>query len=272
MKGDTGFVNGTHVQSTLRRWYGLLRSPLFWAVVAAATIIAAANGPSLAAPLWQTVRSLLLRFLIAAASSSVASLGIVFLAPLLPSRLPSAPRYALAGFLASPPVAVVVIALIALADGAWPDLYAIGRIAASVVVTVTSVALVVGLWRRGPAGQVAAAAPDGARPSPEFVKRLPPELGGDLTRLSASDHYVEAYTRRGHALVLIRFSDALEELGGADGLQIHRSHWVARSAIRQLVSEGRTLMVELEDGARLPVSRSRLAAVRAEGYPVRRTG
>jgi DNA-binding LytR/AlgR family response regulator len=100
-------------------------------------------------------------------------------------------------------------------------------------------------------------------PVPPFIHRLPPELGRELTRLSACDHYVEAHTRRGHALILLRFSDALGELWGADGFQIHRSHWVARDAVRRLVAEGRTPMIELDDGTRLPVSRSRIADVRA---------
>lgn len=82
-----------------------------------------------------------------------------------------------------------------------------------------------------------------------------------------ADHYVEVTTQKGSALVLLRLADAIAETRGIDGLQIHRSHWVARDAVKALKRvEGRP-MIETTSGALLPVSRSFLAPVRAAFGP-----
>ncbi|MFA5582141.1 MAG: LytTR family DNA-binding domain-containing protein [Paracoccaceae bacterium] len=100
---------------------------------------------------------------------------------------------------------------------------------------------------------------------PRLLARLPENLWGEVIRLSSNDHYVEVCTDRGCDSILIRFSDALAELDGVDGLQVHRSHWVARHAIRQSAREGGRVFLELIDGSRVPVSRGYLAAVREAG-------
>ena len=99
---------------------------------------------------------------------------------------------------------------------------------------------------------------------PRFFKRLPVHLGHKLTHLSTRDHYVEAFTNRGSHLVLMRFSDALEEIAEMDGLQIHRSHWIAKNAVTGTARVDGRLFVELTGGTRLPVSRSYMAAVKKE--------
>ena len=53
-------------------------------------------------------------------------------------------------------------------------------------------------------------------------------------------------------MVLIRFSDALKELAGHPGAQVHRSHWVAHGQAKRLLREKNRTMVELVDGRRLP--------------------
>ncbi|PTW57599.1 LytTR family transcriptional regulator [Breoghania corrubedonensis] len=260
-------MNDTTAQSAFRKWYRLLRSSRFWEIVAVAAIVTLAGNISFSAPIGETAALMLLHFAIAVVSSTVASFGIVFVSTILSRRLAVIPRFALAGLVASPAVFGVVFVLIAIAHRTVPDRSATLDLLVSVTIIVTAISLAIALFESR--GESKAPTPLSVEPSqPQFVKRLPVELGQDLTRLSACDHYVEAYTRKGHALVLIRFSDALKELAEEDGLQIHRSHWVARTAVHRLVNEGRSLLVEMEDGARLPVSRSRLAAVRAEGFPV----
>ena len=69
------------------------------------------------------------------------------------------------------------------------------------------------------------------------------------------DHYVEIHTDRGSELVLMRFGDALKELGGAEGMQVHRSHWIARAAVRKIVRRAGRTVAFLENGAEVPVSR-----------------
>ena len=57
-----------------------------------------------------------------------------------------------------------------------------------------------------------------------------PQRGG-LLALSVEDHYVDIVTDKGKTLVLMRLADAMKETGSVAGLQIHRSHWVARGAV-----------------------------------------
>ena len=55
--------------------------------------------------------------------------------------------------------------------------------------------------------------------------------------LSMQDHFVRVTTDRGSAMVLIRFSDAVRELAGHSGAQVHRSHWVAAGQAKQILHE-----------------------------------
>lgn len=96
-----------------------------------------------------------------------------------------------------------------------------------------------------------------------FLKRLPYDVGDQILSLSTQDHYVEVTTTKGTALILVRFQDAIEELGQTGGVQIHRSHWVAQGAMRKLKRHEGKLMVELIDGRVLPVSRTYAQTVRA---------
>lgn len=98
---------------------------------------------------------------------------------------------------------------------------------------------------------------------PPLLDRLSHEMRGPLSHLSMSDHYVEVFTTRGKTMVLMRLADAIRETGDVPGLQIHRSHWVAKDAVKAIRRiEGKT-MIETKTGALLPVSRTYLPAVRA---------
>ena len=88
-----------------------------------------------------------------------------------------------------------------------------------------------------------------------FLDRLPRELGREIISLSMQDHYVRVTTSRGSVMVLIRFSEAVSELAGYPGAQVHRSHWVASGQARRMLREKNRRVIELVDGQRLPVSR-----------------
>ncbi|HEX9946677.1 MAG TPA: LytTR family DNA-binding domain-containing protein [Allosphingosinicella sp.] len=112
------------------------------------------------------------------------------------------------------------------------------------------------------AGMAAAgAAGHGAQAESPFLRRLPPALGPDLLSLQMQDHYVEARTALGTALILMRFRDAVAELGEA-GLQVHRSWWAAFDAMEALERDGRSARLRLRGGDSLPVSRAFLPRVR----------
>lgn len=119
---------------------------------------------------------------------------------------------------------------------------------------------------RGRAAPVAAL-PVGHEPGfPRILRRLPPRLGQDLLCLSMEDHYVRLHTARGSALVLMSLGQALEEVGGLEGLQVHRSWWVARKAVEGVVEDGRNLRIRLKGGIEAPVSRASVARLRAAGW------
>lgn len=87
-----------------------------------------------------------------------------------------------------------------------------------------------------------------------FLSRLPDHLGTQLLHLQMEDHYLRATTVNGSDLILMRFRDALQELADFDGLQVHRSWWVARNAVTKLSRQGRKIELLMMDGTRVPVS------------------
>lgn len=126
------------------------------------------------------------------------------------------------------------------------------------------------LWSmRRPPSPIAATAPappPEAPQPPRFLTRLPPHLGTDLLALEMEDHYVRAHTALGSTLILMRMRDAVAELDGIAGLQVHRSWWVARAALAEAVRDGREARLTLINGLAVPVSRTNLAAVRDAGW------
>lgn len=104
-------------------------------------------------------------------------------------------------------------------------------------------------------------APERAAP-PRFLARLPARLGTDLLCLQMEDHYVRAHTALGSDLILMRMRDAVAELDALPGLQVHRSWWVAASAVAGHRSEDRKLTLILTNGLDVPVARSAAPEVR----------
>jgi hypothetical protein len=100
-------------------------------------------------------------------------------------------------------------------------------------------------------------------PRPRLLGRLPDEVAGDILHLSVRNHHVEVATVAGTTRLFMRFADALNELEGAEGFRVHRSHWVARKAVIGTErAKGRSFL-RLTTGARVPVSRAYLGALAA---------
>jgi DNA-binding LytR/AlgR family response regulator len=134
------------------------------------------------------------------------------------------------------------------------------------VVTITAVmsAINVFLGRAQPVQTHAATV--GAAPA-RFPARLPPRLRGAAIRaVQAEDHYLRIHTDRGSDLILMRLSDALDELEGLEGAQTHRSWWVARDAVRDVVRGDGRATLTLEGGLTAPVSRRYAKALRDAGW------
>ena len=104
-----------------------------------------------------------------------------------------------------------------------------------------------------------------ARP-PDFLDRLPAALGRELLALENEDHYVRAHTAVDSMLILMRLRDAVAELEGVDGTQVHRSWWVARAAVAEVVRRDRTITLRLTTGLEVPVARANAADLRAADW------
>lgn len=98
-----------------------------------------------------------------------------------------------------------------------------------------------------------------------LIRRLPLEKRGRIVSLSVNDHYVEVTTTRGTTSLLIRLKDAIDEVDRTEGLQIHRSHWVALPAVRQIKRVNGSVIAVTEDMSELPVSRTYVPALKERG-------
>ncbi len=101
-------------------------------------------------------------------------------------------------------------------------------------------------------------APAPPPPNP-LLDQLPAELGSDIVALEMEDHYVRVHTALGSALVLMRLRDAMVLVTGIEGMQVHRSWWVARGAVEDVLRDGRNVRLKLARGIEAPVARAKIA-------------
>ena len=87
-----------------------------------------------------------------------------------------------------------------------------------------------------------------------------------LIAIEAQDHYVRVHTDVGSELVLMRFSEAVEELALAHGYRLHRSWWASADSIESVRWKRGTGEVRLKGGISAPVSRSCATALKEAGW------
>ena len=102
----------------------------------------------------------------------------------------------------------------------------------------------------------------GYLPPPTTLSDWP---GEPVKRVRAADHYLEVTTATGKRFLRGRMKDALRALAGADGVQPHRSWWVASDTITAARRTGRDYFLETYDGEEIPVARARIADLRKKG-------
>jgi hypothetical protein len=107
-----------------------------------------------------------------------------------------------------------------------------------------------------------------AAPSPPapFLDRLPPDIASDLIALEMEDHYVRAHAPGRSTLLLMRMRDAELELASVEGMRVHRSWWVAKSGIEQVLRRGRSVRLKLRGGIEAPVARDRILPLCQAGW------
>jgi hypothetical protein len=166
------------------------------------------------------------------------------------------------GLLMTPPMslAVWVISSVA-AGGPLPISNVPEMLWEVVVICIGTSMLAVRLGRRE--GERAAVTPA----PPKFLERLPLKLrGGEVWAVEAEDHYLRLHTSKGQDLILMRLADAITELAGIEGAQVHRSWWVARDAIVDARRGDGRATLTLRDGAEVPVSRTYAGLLRERGW------
>lgn len=146
----------------------------------------------------------------------------------------------------------------------WP---VVGRVSVAEwfgqCLAISAMAMAVILWvTRRRVTPVSATDPTSA----DLRDRLSPRLGRTVLCLQVEDHYVRVHTSQGSTLILMSLSQAIAGLKDIEGVQTHRSWWVARAAITGMVEDGRNLRLQLVGGLEAPVSRSRVGLLRQEGW------
>ncbi|GJM14178.1 MAG: hypothetical protein DHS20C12_25810 [Pseudohongiella sp.] len=79
----------------------------------------------------------------------------------------------------------------------------------------------------------------------------------EIVHVSAQDHYLQIVCTQQSFFVRGRMKDALALLAQRDGVQVHRSHWVASAHVELIRRQGRDMRLLMSDGTEVPVSRSR---------------
>lgn len=101
----------------------------------------------------------------------------------------------------------------------------------------------------------------------QFMQRLPIKYHlAELYAVSSEDHYVKVHTSEGQELILMRLSDALKELSNVDGIQTHRSWWVARTGISESIKKNGKYSLLLKSNAEAPIARSYINIAKTENY------
>lgn len=87
-----------------------------------------------------------------------------------------------------------------------------------------------------------------------------------ILALNSEDHYVRVIAEGRSALVLMTLAEAAALMPEGAGAQVHRSWWVARSAVTGQHRSARDLLLTLSGGLSAPVSRSRIADLKAKRW------
>ena len=90
-----------------------------------------------------------------------------------------------------------------------------------------------------------------------------PIIDNGVISLNAQNQYVAVRMAGGTKLLRMTMKDAVAQLPAQSGLQVHRSWWIANHLPVGLKREGRNYLVVGPDGETYPVSREKVADVRA---------
>lgn len=262
-------ANDGPVALTLRQLHEVARGAAFWIVVGGAVLIAAIAGPYFTLERLSFPERLVYWGVIIGLSSVI----MTFLS-VLAHRMTEARgwNWALVAGLAGMVGVVPVLGTVWLADGLAAGFGSggagIATLAAYVAPSVIGVTLAVNAYievqgRRVPVASGARQEGAGQAVPTVLHSKLPHHLGREIVALRAQDHYLEVTTPKGRCMVLMRLGDAVRDLDGVRGMQVHRSWWISLAHVARTEKGANGPEVVMTTGERIPVGRSYRAAFRA---------
>jgi hypothetical protein len=122
------------------------------------------------------------------------------------------------------------------------------------------------VWKGPPSVQPIASSRSETPPEtprlPSFVTRLPAEIQAPVALITGRNHHIDIETDLGSASLFMRFSDAVLQMQTDEGVQVHRSHWVAYRRMRCMEKIGQRYFLVLDGDERVPISKSQVEALR----------
>ncbi|MEM9397407.1 MAG: LytTR family DNA-binding domain-containing protein [Pseudomonadota bacterium] len=109
----------------------------------------------------------------------------------------------------------------------------------------------------------------GSKDLPEFLVRVGLASTDSVLALKAEEHYVRVIHEGGDPLVSQQFREAISQMPSSAGLQVHRSWWVADSAVVSAERGTRRWQLRLQNDLQIPISDSYLREVRERGLLAR---
>ncbi len=252
-------VKLTEGRLALREMTPALRQPRVWAIILGVVLLVALAGPFYTLDSLGLVQRIAYWGLIGIPGALMMWALNVLVGTLCPPHWPGAVVGALAGVAGILPLMILTATGLALVGLGLPGAGLAGLFP-YVAPTAVGISVLVRLLQPNANSRPVAT---GSAPSTGLFARLPPELGRDIIAVQAQDHYVRVSTPRGNHLVLMRMSDAAEDLAGLGGLQLHRSWWVnlRHASGLEKSANGRAQLL-LRNNIRVPVPRARVSEVR----------
>ncbi|MCB2080474.1 MAG: LytTR family transcriptional regulator DNA-binding domain-containing protein [Novosphingobium sp.] len=101
---------------------------------------------------------------------------------------------------------------------------------------------------------------------PALLMRLSQDFRSPILALESEDHYVRVHGEHGSELVLVRLRDAIAEMDGVPGEQVHRSWWIAKAGIANFEPAGRSWKIYLSNGIDVTVARDSVPRLQQSGF------
>lgn len=252
------FANDTVLQLTLRQMQQQFKDRKFYGFMAVAILILALSGPFGTLEHYNTLERLAYWAIIAPTTYILAS-GVATLVTisLLRKKLNSWLAYAAGGTAAG-----IIVGIFVWLFGVFLD-QSFGRSFLGLLTAMTyTIPITIGVTLLFKLSEKPSESETESQIADiRFFERIPKDMGRDLISLNSQDHYVKVTTSIGSELILMRLSDAIIELEGFDGLQPHRSWWIARKHAKQIKTLNGKKVIELSNGDLVPISRAKIKDV-----------